>query len=174
MIRKPSFAFRALLPLTLFAALAATGCSRFGDQKPAVEKAIKAHLSSRTDLAINQMVMEVKDVKVDGDKAGADVLFRVTNAPEMQMGYHYELAREGGEWKVLQGRPAQTNSAHPTGSADPGTTDPNALPPGHPPVSGGQMPGNMSGEMPAGHPAVEGAPGGGAMPPGHPPMGGGN
>ena len=52
--------------------LAAVGCGSFGDQKPAIEKAIKDHLASRSDLAINQMVLDVKDVKVEGDKAGAD------------------------------------------------------------------------------------------------------
>jgi hypothetical protein len=157
-----------ILCLTLLATLAGVGCGRFGDQKPAIEKAIKAHLSSRSDLAINQMVMDLKSVQVDGDKAGAEVVFRVANAPEMQMAYHYELAREGDGWKVLQGRPAQADSSHPSGSADPGATDPNALPPGHPPVSSG-MPGGMSGEMPSGHPSMGNAPTG-EMPPGHPPM----
>ena len=154
--------------------LAAVGCGSLGDQKPAIEKAIKDHLASRSDLAINQMVLDVKDVKVEGDKAGADVVFRVTNAPEMQMGYHYDLARESGSWKVLQGRTAQANSNHPAGSADPTTSDPNALPPGHPAISngpGGEMPGGTSGELPPGHPPM-GVPegGAGAMPPGHPPM----
>lgn len=161
-----------LLSLVLTTAIS-VACS-LGDQKPAIEKAIKDHLSSRSDLAINQMVLDVKEVKVEGDKAGAEVIFRVTNAPEMQMGYHYELAREGGAWKVLQGRPAQANSSHPSGSADPGAADPNALPPGHPPLSGG-MGGDMSGEMPAGHPPLTSPEGSGAdagaMPPGHPPMG---
>ena len=127
------------------------GCGRLGDQKPAVKKAIEAHLASRSDLAIGQMTMDVKDVKVEGDKAGADVVFRVTNSPEMQMGYHYELAREGGTWKVIDGQPSQADSKHPGGDADPNATDPNALPPGHPP-----LPDAPAGEMPPGHPPLQG------------------
>ena len=149
--------------LVVFSLLAALGCSSMGDQKPAVEKAIKDHLSKRSELAINNMTMEVKDVKVDGDKAGAEVLFRVTSAPEMQMAYHYELARESGSWKVLQGRPAQADSSHPTGSADPSMSDPSALPPGHPPFGGGEA-GTSSG-LPEDHPPLgEPAPQSGAKP----------
>jgi hypothetical protein len=129
-------------------ALLSTGCGRIGDQTAAVKKAIETHLASRSDLAISQMTMDVKDVKVDGDEAGADVVFRVTNSPEMQMGYHYDLRREGGTWKVVDGRPSATDSKHPTGDADPNGMEPNALPPGHPPLESPQ------GQMPEGHPAL--------------------
>jgi hypothetical protein len=140
-----------IVAAALIALLVGVGCSRFGDQTAAIKKAIETHLASRSDLAFNQMTMDVKEVKVDGDKAGADVVFRVTNAPEMQMGYHYDLAREGGAWKVVDGRPSQENSKHPSGDADPNATDPNALPPGHPPLSGAP-----AGEMPEGHPPLSG------------------
>lgn len=155
--------------------MVAAGCGSLGDQKPAIEKAIREHLARRSDLAINQMVMEMKEVKVEGDaqdRAGAYVVFRVTNDPEMQMGYHYDLAREDGAWKVLGGRPAQANSSHPGASADPRAADPRALPPGHPPVSGGTVDEHghdPSGAMPPGHPPLGApAPDSSAMPPGHP------
>ena len=148
------------MAITVLIALVGIGCGGMGDQKPAIEKAIKDHLASRSDLAINNMTMDVKEVKVEPgnkDKAGAEVLFRVTNAPEMQMGYHYDLAREGGTWKVVEGRPAAADSKHPGGDADPNNVDPSALPPGHPPMPGATQGG------PQGN-----SPDAGALPPGHP------
>lgn len=161
--------FRQSIPAfaLVLLSLLALGCGGMGDQKPAIEKAIKDHLASRSDLAINNMTMEVKDVRMEGDKAGAEVLFRVTNAPEMQMAYHYELAREGGAWKVLQGRPAQADSSHPDGGADPGSSDPSALPPGHPPM--GAPSGGGENELPPDHPPFgEAAPGSSAPAPKQP------
>ncbi|MSO20912.1 MAG: hypothetical protein EXQ56_10710 [Acidobacteria bacterium] len=152
----------AIFAITLLAALAGVGCSGMGDQTPAIKKAIETHLASRSDLAINQMTMDVQSVQVERDnkdRAGAEVLFRVTNAPEMQMGYHYDLAREAGSWKVVEGHPSQADSKHPSGDeANDDADGAAALPPGHPPLPEGQAP--MSGSPSQG----------GALPEGHPPL----
>ncbi len=161
----------AIFAIALITALAGIGCGGVGDQTPAIKKAIETHLSQRSDLAINQMTMDVQTVTVagdkEGDKAQAEVVFRVTSDPNMQMGYHYELVRESGAWKVTGGQPSQADTKHPAGNAG-GSEGMNemggaaALPPGHPPLPEGNAPmsGNPheSGALPQGHPPLSNNP----------------
>ena len=124
--------------------LAALGCQRLMNQDAAVQKAIQDHLSERSDLAMDKMVMEVQQVKVDGDKAQAEVVFHVAGDTQMRMAYHYDLHREGGSWKVDTGRPSGSETPHPQmGEAPAGQSVPGEsgngepsldLPEGHPPV----------------------------------------
>lgn len=133
--------------------LVAVGCSR--DPGPAIERAIQQHLSERTDLATGQMVMELKQVHVEGDSAEADVVFRTTGNPPAQMAYHYALRNEGGDWKVQGGRPSAADSTHPSANGGPEDFQGGELPEGHPPIPEGHPP------IPDGHPS---------LPEGHPPI----
>src|SRR5689334_1892725 len=96
------------IPMLLAALVSFTvGCQRLMNQDAAIQKAIQQHLTERSDLAMDKMVMEMQKVTVDGDKAQAEVVFRVAGGgdmPESRMGYHYDLHREGGAWKVDSGR----------------------------------------------------------------------
>ena len=138
---------RAVLAACL---LGSAGCQRLTDQKAAVQEAIEEHLSRRPDLSMDQMVLEMGEVKVEGDSAEAEVVFRTTSEPPMRMAYHYELRREGGRWQVASGRPSAAEVPHPTlgemeGEAE--SSNP-ALPQGHPAVPDGGAP------LPEGHPSV--------------------
>lgn len=101
--------------------LATAGCGRFRsgpqlERKEAVKAAIDAHLAKRRgQLALDQMNVEVKDVKFQGDRAEADVLF-TSQSGGASMTMHYSLRREGDHWVVERG-----------GSSGMG------MPPGHPP-----------------------------------------
>ena len=115
--------------------LAGLGCQRLMNQNAAIQKAIQDHLGSRSDLAMDKMVMEMQQVKVDGDKATAEVVFRTTADPPARMTYHYELHRDGGSWKVDTGRPSGSETPHPQmGDSQPGNSSPPAMPEGHPPI----------------------------------------
>jgi hypothetical protein len=157
----------ALLALIL---ITVAGCQRLMNQDAAIQKAIRQHLTERSDLAMDKMVMEMQKVTVDGDKAQAEVVFRVASgggAPESRMGYHYDLHREGGAWKVDSGRPAGAETTHPQmgegGQGMPsgggvsgapmrgdgsGPSDSMALPEGHPPVGGVSPGANPHGDTP--------------------------
>ncbi|MBI4444165.1 MAG: hypothetical protein HY649_12440 [Acidobacteria bacterium] len=101
-----------------------------GDSNADIQKAIEQHLASRPGLATGQMVMEIKDVRIEGDKAEAEVIFRSTAEPPAQMTFRYELRRESSGWKVDSGRTSAAESPHPS-SGDAPPTDP-TLPEGHP------------------------------------------
>ena len=147
--------------------ITAAGCQRLMNQDAAIQKAIQQHLTERSDLAMDKMVMEVQKVTVDGDKAQAEVVFRVAGgggAPESRMGYHYDLHREGGAWKVDSGRPAGAATAHPqmgegmgqgmpssdgvSGAPTGGDGSAPALPEGHPPIGGVSPGANPHGDTP--------------------------
>ena len=120
--------------------LTSVGCERLTSQEGNIEKAIKDHLSQRGDLSMDQMVMELGQVKVDGDAAGAEVVFGTTSDPPARMSYHYELRRQEGAWKVTGGWPS--GSEDPAGTQHPGmgAAAPPALPEGHPPLPEGNPP----------------------------------
>ena len=109
---------------------AGCGGQSTGDSNAAIQKAIEQHLASRPGLATGQMVMEVKDVRIEGDTAKAEVIFRSTTEPPAEMTFRYELLREGSEWKVDSGRTSAAETPHPSSGDAPPTESP--LPEGHP------------------------------------------
>ncbi|MBI4480554.1 MAG: hypothetical protein HY651_11075 [Acidobacteria bacterium] len=146
---KPANVWKVAIVGTLL--LAALGCQRLMNQDAAVQKAIQDHLSERSDLAMDKMVMEMQQVKVDGDKAQAEVVFHVAGDSQMRMAYHYDLHREGASWKVDSGRPSGSETPHPqmgespAGESMPGESgngEPSLdLPEGHPPIGEMNPPG---------------------------------
>jgi hypothetical protein len=111
-----------------------------GNQDAAVQRAIEEHLSRRSDLAMDQMVLEMQQVSVEGDRAQAEVVFRTTMDPPARMAYHYELLWEDGRWRVESGRPSATETPHPVmGEAEAGAS-----------------PESMMDELPEGHPVLPG------------------
>ncbi|HWP86127.1 MAG TPA: hypothetical protein VNN17_13110 [Terriglobia bacterium] len=131
------------------------GCQQLMNQEAAVQQAIRDHLASRSDLALDKMTMEVQQVTVNGETAQAEVVFRVTGEVQSQMAYQYELRREGGRWRVDRGRPVRSETPHPSmgevmgeSGAGPSSSDaaggasPLNLPEGHPPIPEANPPGN--------------------------------
>jgi hypothetical protein len=118
--------------ITIAVALLAAGCARQSDDSASIEQAIKRHLSQRQDLALNQLVLEMGDVQINGEEAAAEVVFRTTSDPPARMAYHYDLRRQDGDWQVASGRPSSGGNEHPS-MGGPGDS-PAGLPEGHPPI----------------------------------------
>ncbi|MBI3895645.1 MAG: hypothetical protein HY313_06910 [Acidobacteria bacterium] len=117
--------------------LAGCGSQPSADSNAAIRQAIEKHLAGRSDLAADKMTMEIKNVRLEGERAEAEVIFRTTSGPPAQMAFLYQLRREGREWQVEKGSPSASNSPHPSSPAPDsgydGAADP--LPEGHPPIT---------------------------------------
>jgi hypothetical protein len=122
-------------------AIALGGCSRFGgiNSKSAVQAAIEAHLKQRPGLALSNMTTEVQDVKFDGDKANAQVIYVSKESPDLKVEVRYVLHRQGDHWEVesstpmggMGGNPHGGVAAPPAGGMPPQTVP--ASPQGAPP-----------------------------------------
>ena len=133
------------------------GCNRAPQDKEAVRQAVTEHLSKNAALDINQLNVEVADVKFQGNEATASVAIKPKSAPEQGMTMSYTLERRGDKWQV-KGRGAGHGGGMGMGAGAPGAM-PGAgeMPAGHPPTNapGGNT---KSGELPAGHPPVNAPP----------------
>jgi hypothetical protein len=137
-----------LLTLLLFA-----GCNTANSDE-AVRKALTDHLATMPGLDMSKMDLEINKVAMDGDKASADVTFKVKGGDAKQsMSMTYQLVRADGAWKV-QGTPK--------GHAPEGGAGASPHGGGGPPMGGDG--GDKAGSSGGFHPDVSG----GAMPPGHP------
>jgi len=92
------------------------GCAR-GNSKRAVQEAIEAHLKQQPGLALSNMTTEVQDVKFDGDKATAQVVFQSKEAAEVKVEVRYTLRRQGNRWEVESSTPMGGAGANPHGAA---------------------------------------------------------
>jgi hypothetical protein len=146
----------ACLMMALIAAVAfAAACSKSASDQDAIRASIEKHLTSRADLNLSAMDREVKQITVDGDKATAQVEFRLKQGGG-NMQVDYALARQGGEWTVLVSQPGGGQVSHPSMNQPP----PNFAPSGAP----GELPSfdnllkngpsNSGKSLPAGHPTV--------------------
>lgn len=118
--------------------LVAPACARYSrsklETKEAVKAAIDEHLAKRRgQLALGNMNVEVREVKFQGDRAEADVVF--TTQAGASMGMHYTLRREADRWVVERGaspdmgmpsgHPSMTEPAHPQAAPPAGKTSSN-------------------------------------------------
>jgi hypothetical protein len=122
-------------------ATALCGCSRFAgiNSKSAVQAAIEAHLKQRPGLALSNMSTEVQDVKFDGDKASAQVVYQSKDSPDLKVEVRYVLHRQGDHWEVessspvggMGGNPHGGVAVPPSGGMPPQTVPatPSAVPP---------------------------------------------
>jgi len=93
---------RVLLCCVLGIAVLAGGCSKSGKvpSKAAVQEGIERYLRKQSNVLLDNMTVEVKNVQFDGDRANADVSFRSKQSPDLVMGRRYALHRVNGEWQV--------------------------------------------------------------------------
>ena len=93
---------RAILLCLVGAALVLSGCSKSGkvQSKDAIQEAIERHLQKQSSVLLDNMTVEVQDVKFEGDRANADVKFRSKQSPDVAVGRQYVLRRVGGQWQV--------------------------------------------------------------------------
>ena len=88
------------------------GCSKAERDQNAIRAALQKHLSERGTLNMAAMEMDVKKVTLDGDRAQAQVEFRLRQGGGgMQIAY--SLERQGRTWVVLRGQPTGGEIAHP-------------------------------------------------------------
>lgn len=113
---KPHIRVALLLLATIGVVLA--GCGRFSglNSKSAIKDAVDAHLKQQPGLALANMTTEVQDVKFDGDKATAQVVFQSKEAPELKVEVRYTLHREGNHWEVESSTPMGGQGGNPHGS----------------------------------------------------------
>lgn len=151
------------------------GCKKAANPNEEIRAAILKHLGAQGTLNIAAFDTELKQVTLQGDHAQADVVFKVKNGPgSMQLGYNLE--KRDGAWAVVESKAVGSDFTHPgletgaggaPGGPASGTsavsgalqnfkTQTGALPPGHPPVSGG-APAAPQGALPAGHPPIDGS-----------------
>ncbi len=130
--------------LVAFALLFSAACSRntapapaAGDEKAAIEAALTKYLSERGTINVSAMDVKIEDLKIAGDRADAQVLFR-TKQGEGEMRMNYVLARQDGVWTVQAPPRTGTGSPHGDISAPPGSSG--ELPRGHPPVASPSQP----------------------------------
>jgi hypothetical protein len=98
------------------------GCSRgAGSGAPAsqapnpdaeIRAAILARLATQATLNLQSFDTDVKQVTIQGDRAQAQVDFRVKNGPGA-MSMTYQLQRHDGAWTVLDANPEGSDFSHP-------------------------------------------------------------
>ena len=102
--------------------VAAVACDRF-KSRSAVREAIEEHLRQRPGLVIENMSMDVEDVKFSGQMAEARVKFQSKQLPQSFVEVRYTLRRSGDHWEVESSSPMSMGSPHgsmapaPAGSA---------------------------------------------------------
>jgi hypothetical protein len=86
--------------------------SRDASPNDAIRTAIQAHLAHNGNLSLQSFGTELKQVKLEGDHAQAQVEFHAKNGPgTMQL--TYALTKRDGAWSVIGTTPGGSNFSHP-------------------------------------------------------------
>lgn len=82
-------------------------CNKSGDnaQERAVRTAVEAHLQKKSNLALNNMDMQIQSVKLNGDTAEAQVRFTSKQNSALAVNIRYILRRAGDHWEVESSTP---------------------------------------------------------------------
>ena len=80
-------------------------CKNSVNDQDAVRTSIEKHLNGRADLTLRAMVREVKQIRVDGAHATAEVEFRL-NGGDARMEVEYNLEPHGNGWQAGSSRSA--------------------------------------------------------------------
>ena len=121
------------LLLLAFALSLAFGCkndsgtaqSQTQTPEDSIRVAIQAHLAHKGTLNLQSFDTDVKQVAIQGDRATAQVEFRVKGGPgAMQL--TYALEKRDGAWSVIESDPVGGNFSHPALNQSQG--EPSAIP----------------------------------------------
>jgi len=130
---------RALLVSLVVLGLAGSAaCHRSSgvNSRAAVQEAIEEHLKQRSsNVAAQNMTMEVGEVTFNGDTAQAQVKFRSKQAPNVAVSVVYKLHRVDNGWQV-----ESTSAPAMHGSTSPANTPAPMPPPSAPPPGVGPQP----------------------------------
>ena len=99
--------------------LTACGESARDQSNRAVQNAIEAYLRQRQNLMLANMDLEVKEIKIDGDTAEAEVRFRSKQNAALAVTVRYKLKRAGQGWQVESSTSEGGPGASPHGTAPP-------------------------------------------------------
>jgi hypothetical protein len=78
-------------------------CAKDINNKEAVREAVLKRITSRGDLNMNSMDIEISNVSFQGKTAEATVAFKAKGSTEAMMNVAYKLEREGDAWVVKSG-----------------------------------------------------------------------
>lgn len=124
---------RRIILVAMAAGFMAAGCSNgpgatnSGRQnaEDSIRTAIQAHLAHKGNLNLAAFDTDIKQVTIQGDRAQAEVEFRVKSGPgAMQL--TYALQKRDGAWSVMESDPVGSNFSHP--ALDQGQSAPNTVP----------------------------------------------
>jgi hypothetical protein len=105
----------------ILAAMAATGCGRLtGRSKAAVQAAIEEHLRQQPGLQMQNMTMQMQNVRFHGDAAEAEVKYVSRQSSDIYVQIRYRLRKEGGRWEVQSSSLVGGMSAEPHPGSSPG------------------------------------------------------
>jgi hypothetical protein len=100
-------------------------CAKDINTKEAVREAVVKRITSRGDLNMGSMDIEISNVSFQGKTAEATVAFKAKGSAEAMMSVAYKLEREGDAWVVKSGGSSGGSSGmdggaggHAGGSAD--------------------------------------------------------
>jgi hypothetical protein len=102
------------------------------ENEPAVRQALERYLSSRPNLNMQGMDLQIAGIQFRGQQAQVDVVFKAKgggDTPGGTMSMRYTLNRRGDQWEVEPQSSAHGGAAPPAPSSAPAE-----MPPGHPPV----------------------------------------
>jgi hypothetical protein len=86
--------------------------SQVQSPEDSIRVAIQAHLAHKGTLNLQAFDTNVKHVTIEGDRAQAQVEFRVKGGPgAMQL--TYALGKRDGSWSVIESDPVGSNFTHP-------------------------------------------------------------
>ena len=129
---------KSIFAAVVIGALALSTCSK-GNAEPEVREALNQHLQKKGNLALNNMDMNIENVKVNGDTADAQVKFQSKQRPELAVTIHYVLKRTGDHWEVASSSPMSGMGGDPHGSSAMGS-DSGSAPAPAPDASGAPKP----------------------------------
>ncbi len=93
---------RVLLGCLVSLAVVASGCHKTGKADPntAILETIETYLQKQPNVKMDNITVEVRSVRFEGDRAFADVNFRSKQQTDLVMGRVYILRQVGGQWQV--------------------------------------------------------------------------
>jgi hypothetical protein len=116
-----------------------------GQEAPFLQ-AVDTYLQKVKNIDTSLMTIQLEDLKVVGETATAKVVYGAKKGDMPPMTYLYDFARKDGAWTVLKSQPAG-GDGHGGMGMPPGMGGAPAgdLPPGHPPLEGA-MPSHQPGQ----------------------------
>ena len=92
--------------------IAGVSCKKARGDQEAIRESVGKHLQGNQSLNLSAMDMSFQQIRVEGDKAEADVQFLLKQGGvTMQMAYFLE--RHAGDWVVVKSQPMDGQFAHP-------------------------------------------------------------